>query len=83
MYYLIIGKEQVFNNNLRYYYDGNFTADELKNKVKEAYSAEYEIDEEFSTITKKSDTYITEPESNFNFSFSYIFKSETPITELE
>ena len=52
MYYLIIGKEQVFNNNLRYYYDGDFTADELKNKVKEAYSAEYEIDEENSTITK-------------------------------
>tara|TARA_R100001082_G_scaffold81901_1_gene48811 strand:- start:58 stop:303 length:246 start_codon:yes stop_codon:yes gene_type:complete len=80
MHYLIIGKEDLNDNSFNYYFEGNFTTDELKSKAKESYCSEYEINAIGETVTKESGTPLT-AEGNFNFSFSYIFKSETSITD--
>ena len=83
MYYLIIGKEnqEPVENAFTYYFEGNFTTDELKNKVKESYYSEYEIDMHGTRVTKEPGLPPRE-EGTYNFNFWYIFKSEEPITEI-
>ena len=68
MYYLVVGKEdsQMIEHKFHYYYEGNFTIDELKNKAIESYCTQFKCDDSLPMDIIHDDDVI-------GFDFLYIF----------
>tara|TARA_B100000427_G_C15391931_1_gene543696 strand:- start:238 stop:480 length:243 start_codon:yes stop_codon:yes gene_type:complete len=79
MHYLIAGKERVYGRTFSYSFEGDFTKEELQNKVRESYSTEHNITLEDPDPQKVEIG--DDAEGEIDFSFSHVYKSETPISD--